>query len=37
VIGGAVIVDESVLPTFGDEALGMVTPLMYSAALEHAR
>ena len=34
VIGGAVIVDESVLPTFGDEALGMVTPLMYSAALD---
>jgi len=34
VIGGAVIADESVLPTFGDEALGMVTPLMYSAALD---
>ena len=34
VIGGAVIVDESVLPTFGDEALGVVTPLMYSAALD---
>jgi branched-chain amino acid transport system substrate-binding protein len=34
VIGGAVIVDESVLPTFGDEALGYVTPLMYSAALD---
>ncbi|HEY7039643.1 MAG TPA: ABC transporter substrate-binding protein [Methylomirabilota bacterium] len=34
VIGGAVIVDESILPTFGDEALGIVTPLMYSAALD---
>jgi branched-chain amino acid transport system substrate-binding protein len=34
VIGGAVIVDESILPNFGDEALGMVTPLMYSAALD---
>ena len=33
-IGGAVIADESILPTFGDEALGMVTPLMYSAALD---
>jgi branched-chain amino acid transport system substrate-binding protein len=34
VIGGAVITDESILPTFGDEALGIVTPLMYSAALD---
>ena len=34
VIGGAVIVDESILPSFGDEALGVVTPLMYSAALD---
>jgi branched-chain amino acid transport system substrate-binding protein len=34
VIGGAVIVDESILPNFGDEALGMITPLMYSAALD---
>ncbi|HYR38567.1 MAG TPA: penicillin-binding protein activator [Methylomirabilota bacterium] len=34
VIGGAVIVDESILPSFGDEALGIVTPLMYSAALD---
>lgn len=34
VIGGAVIVDESILPSFGDEALGYVTPLMHSAALE---
>jgi len=34
VIGGAVIVDESILPSFGDEALGYVTPLMYSAALD---
>jgi len=33
-IGGAVITDESILPTFGDEALGIVTPLMYSAALD---
>jgi branched-chain amino acid transport system substrate-binding protein len=34
VIGGAVIVDESILPSFGEEALGIVTPLMYSAALD---
>ena len=34
VIGGAVIVDEAILPTFGDEALGIVTPLQYSAALD---
>jgi branched-chain amino acid transport system substrate-binding protein len=34
VIGGGVIADESVLPTFGDEALGMITPLMYSPALD---
>jgi ABC-type branched-subunit amino acid transport system substrate-binding protein len=34
VIGGAVITYESILPTFGDEALGIVTPLMYSAALD---
>jgi len=33
-IGGAVITDESILPTFGDEALGIETPLMYSAALD---
>ena len=33
-IGGAVITDESILPGFGDEALGIVTPLMYSAALD---
>ncbi|HXI19654.1 MAG TPA: penicillin-binding protein activator [Gemmatimonadales bacterium] len=33
-IGGAVITDESILPNFGDEALGIVTPLMYSAALD---
>ena len=35
VIGGGVIADESVLPTFGDEALGMITPLMYSPALDN--
>lgn len=34
VIGGGVMVDESVLPTFGDEALGMITPLMYSPVLD---
>ncbi|HWN90573.1 MAG TPA: penicillin-binding protein activator [Verrucomicrobiae bacterium] len=34
VIGGAVIVDESILPSFGEEALGIVTPPMYSAALD---
>jgi branched-chain amino acid transport system substrate-binding protein len=28
VIGGGVIVDESFLPQFGDEALGIITPLM---------
>jgi branched-chain amino acid transport system substrate-binding protein len=33
-IGGAVITDESILGNFGDEALGIVTPLMYSAALD---
>ncbi|MGH7389354.1 MAG: ABC transporter substrate-binding protein [Candidatus Rokuibacteriota bacterium] len=35
IIGGGVIADESVLPSFGDEALGMVTPLMYSPALDN--
>ena len=34
VIGGAVITDEAILPTFGDEALGIVTPLQYSAAID---
>jgi branched-chain amino acid transport system substrate-binding protein len=34
VIGGGVIADETFLPTFGDEALGFVTPLQYSAALD---
>lgn len=34
IIGGGVIADESVLPTFGDEALGMITALMYSPALD---
>lgn len=33
VIGGGVIADESVLPSFGDEALGIITPLMYSPLL----
>ena len=34
VIGGAVITDEAILPTFGDEALGIITPLQYSAAID---
>jgi branched-chain amino acid transport system substrate-binding protein len=34
VIGGGVIADESILPSLGDEALGFVTPLQYSAALD---
>jgi len=34
VVGGGVTADESVLPTFGDEALGIITPLMYSPALD---
>jgi branched-chain amino acid transport system substrate-binding protein len=34
VIGGAVIMDEAILPTFGDEALGIITPLQYSAAID---
>jgi branched-chain amino acid transport system substrate-binding protein len=33
-IGGAVTFDESVLPRMGDEALGALSPLMYSAALD---
>lgn len=34
VIGGGVIVDESYLPSFGDEALGIITPLIYSPGLD---
>jgi branched-chain amino acid transport system substrate-binding protein len=34
VIGGAVITDEAILPTFGDEALGIISPLQYSAAID---
>ena len=34
VIGGAVITDEAILPSFGDEALGIITPLQYSAAID---
>jgi len=33
-IGGAVTFDEAALPRMGDEALGGITPLMYSAALD---
>ena len=33
-IGGAVTFDESALPRMGDEALGGISPLMYSAALD---
>ncbi len=32
-IGGGVFMDESVLPSMGDEALGVITHLHYSAAL----
>ena len=34
VIGGGVSTDEFVLPSLGDEAIGMITPLIYSAALD---
>ena len=34
-IGGAPLTDESVLPSMGDEALGVVTPCHYSAALDN--
>ena len=34
VMGGGVITDESLLPQFGDEALGIITPLIYSPALD---
>ncbi|MBI1845829.1 MAG: ABC transporter substrate-binding protein [Candidatus Rokubacteria bacterium] len=33
-IGGAVTFDESALPRMGDEAIGGISPLMYSAALD---
>jgi branched-chain amino acid transport system substrate-binding protein len=35
-IGGGTFTDEHVLRTMGDEVLGVVTPLHYSAALENA-
>ncbi|MFQ6111103.1 MAG: ABC transporter substrate-binding protein, partial [Nitrospinota bacterium] len=34
VLGGGTTADETVLPFMGDEALGVVTPLQYSAALD---
>lgn len=34
-IGGAPVTDESVLPSMGDEALGVITPCHYSAALDN--
>ncbi len=34
VIGGGTLMDESVLPQMGDEALGVITALHYSAALD---
>jgi len=33
-IGGGPAVDEALLPQMGDEALGVMTPLIYSAALD---
>ena len=33
-IGGGPAVDEALLPQMGDEALGVITPLIYSAALD---
>ena len=33
-IGGGVSMDEFVLPSLGDEALGAITPLIYSAAID---
>ena len=35
-IGGGTFTDEHVLRTMGDEVLGVITPLHYSAALENA-
>ena len=34
ILGGGVTADETVLPNMGDEALGVITPLQYSAALD---
>lgn len=34
VIGGGVTMDEFVLPSLGDEAIGIITPLIYSAAID---
>jgi branched-chain amino acid transport system substrate-binding protein len=34
-IGGGTLTDESVLPSMGDEALGVITPLHYSPALDN--
>jgi branched-chain amino acid transport system substrate-binding protein len=33
-IGGGVSMDEFVLPSLGDEAIGTITPLIYSAAID---
>jgi branched-chain amino acid transport system substrate-binding protein len=33
-IGGGPAVDEALLPSMGDEALGVITPLIYSSALD---
>jgi branched-chain amino acid transport system substrate-binding protein len=33
-IGGGVTMDEFVLPSLGDESLGTITPLIYSAAID---
>ncbi len=33
-IGGGVSTDEFVLPSLGDEAIGVITPLIYSAAID---
>jgi branched-chain amino acid transport system substrate-binding protein len=33
-LGGGPAVDEALLPQMGDEALGVITPLIYSAALD---
>jgi len=33
-IGGGPAVDEALLPSMGDEALGIITPLIYSGALD---
>jgi len=33
-VGGGTLTDEAVLPAMGDEAIGIITPLHYSAALD---